>query len=120
MTGVQTCALRSGSAFIPSLRRSKDGTEADAIRRAAVIARKAYDSVLEQVRPGMTEVEFESRMLSEIKRLGGEKGWVHDDFIVASGDRGAMCHARATCRPFESGDTVTFDYGVTVDGSIFR
>ena len=105
-----------GSAFIPSLRRSKDGTEADAIRRAAVIARKAYDSVLEQVRPGMTEVEFESRMLSEIKRLGGEKGWVHDDFIVASGDRGAMCHARATCRPFESGDTVTFDYGVTVDG----
>ena len=105
-----------GSAFIPSLRRSKDGTEADAIHRAAVIARKAYDSVLEQVRPGMTEVEFESRMLSEIKRLGGEKGWVHDDFIVASGERGAMCHARATCRPFESGDTVTFDYGVTVDG----
>nr|WP_315099492.1 aminopeptidase P family protein [uncultured Fretibacterium sp.] len=105
-----------GSTFIPSLRRSKDGTEADAIRRAAVIARKAYDSVLEQVSPGMTEVEFESRMLSEIKRLGGEKGWVHDDFIVASGERGAMCHARATCRPFESGDTVTFDYGVTVDG----
>ena len=105
-----------GSSFILSLRRSKDGTEADAIRRAAVIARKAYDSVLEQVRPGMTEVEFESRMLSEIKRLGGEKGWVHDDFIVASGERGAMCHARATCKPFESGDTVTFDYGVTVDG----
>ena len=105
-----------GSTFIPSLRRSKDGTEADAIHRAAVIARKAYDSVLEQVRPGMTEVEFESRMLSEIKRLGGEKGWVHDDFIVASGERGAMCHARATCKPFESGDTVTFDYGVTVDG----
>ncbi len=105
-----------GSSFILSLRRSKDGTEADAIRRAAVIARNAYDSVLEQVRPGMTEVEFESRMLSEIKRLGGEKGWVHDDFIVASGERGAMCHARATCRPFESGDTVTFDYGVTVDG----
>ena len=105
-----------GSSFILSLRRSKDGTEADAIRRAAVIARKAYDSGLEQVRPGMTEVEFESRMLSEIKRLGGEKGWVHDDFIVASGERGAMCHARATCRPFESGDTVTFDYGVTVDG----
>lgn len=105
-----------GSTFIPSLRRSKDRVEADAIHRAAVIARNAYDSVLEQVSPGMTEVEFESRMLSEIKRLGGEKGWVHDDFIVASGERGAMCHARATCKPFESGDTVTFDYGVTVDG----
>ena len=42
-----------GSAFIPSLHRSKDGTEADAIHKTTIIARKAYDSVLEQVRPGM-------------------------------------------------------------------
>ncbi len=104
------------SAFIPSLRRSKDDAEAGAIRRAAAIARRAYDSALEEVKPGMTEAEFESRLLCEIKRLGGEKGWVHDDFIVASGERGALCHARATRRPFEPGDTVTLDYGVTVDG----
>ena len=72
-----------GSAFIPSLRRSKDDTEAGAIRAAAAIARRAYDLALERVKPGMTEVEFESLALSEIKRWGGEKGWAHDDFIVA-------------------------------------
>lgn len=105
-----------GSAFIPSLRRSKDDTEAGAIRAAAAIARRAYDLALERVKPGMTEVEFESLALSEIKRWGGEKGWAHDDFIVASGERGAMCHARATRKAFEPGDTVTFDYGVMVDG----
>ena len=105
-----------GSSLIPSLRRSKDDAEADAIRRAAVIAHEAYGLMLEQVKPGMTEAGFESRLLCEIKRLGGEKGWVHDDFIVASGERGAMCHARATSKPFEAGDTVTLDYGVTVDG----
>lgn len=105
-----------GSAFIPSLRRTKDETEAAAIRRAAEIARKAYETMLEQVKPGMTEVDFESRLVCEIKRLGGEKGWVHDDFIVASGERGAMCHARATRKAFAPGDTVTLDYGVTVDG----
>ncbi|RRD65847.1 M24 family metallopeptidase [Fretibacterium sp. OH1220_COT-178] len=104
------------SAFIPSLRRSKDRTEADAIRRAAVIARKAYDLMLERVEPGMTEADFESQLLCEIKKLGGEKGWAHDDFIVASGARGAMCHARATRKPFGLGETVTLDYGVMVDG----
>jgi Xaa-Pro aminopeptidase len=107
---------KDASALIPYLRRTKDALEADAIRRAGVIARKAYDKALHEVKAGMTEVEFDSRMLYEIKREGGEKGWTHDDFIVASGERGAMCHGRATKRPFARGDAVTLDYGVTVDG----
>jgi Xaa-Pro aminopeptidase len=107
---------KDASALIPLLRRTKDAAEAGAIRRAGVIARKAYDKALREVKAGMTEVEFDSRVLCEIKREGGEKGWTHDDFIVVSGERGAMCHGRATARPFARGDTVTLDYGVTVDG----
>jgi Xaa-Pro aminopeptidase len=107
---------KDASALIPFLRRTKDAAEADAIRRAGLIARRAYDKVLGEVRAGMTEVEFDSRLLYEIKREGGEKGWTHDDFIVVSGERGAMCHGRATAKPFARGDTVTLDYGVTVDG----
>jgi Xaa-Pro aminopeptidase len=107
---------KDASALIPLLRRTKDAMEADAIRRAGVIARKAYDTVLQEVKAGMTEVEFDSRVLYEIKREGGEKGWTHDDFIVVSGERGTMCHGRATGRAFSRADTVTLDYGVTVDG----
>jgi Xaa-Pro aminopeptidase len=109
---------KDASALIPSLRRSKDPLEADAIRRAGVIARKAYDKALAEVRVGMTEAEFDSRLLYEIKMAGAEKGWPHDDFIVASGERGAMCHGRATQKKFELGDTVTVDYGVMVDGYV--
>ena len=107
---------KDASALIPSLRRTKDALEADAIRRAGIIARKAYDHVLSEASVGMTEVEFESRLLHEIKMAGAEKGWAHDDFIVVSGDRGAMCHGRATQKKFELGDTVTVDFGVMVDG----
>ena len=109
-------AWKDASALIPSLRRSKDASEADAIRRAGVIARKAYDKALSEVRVGMTEAEFESRLLYEIKMAGAEKGWSHDDFIVVSGERGALCHGRATQKPFVPGDTVTVDFGVMVDG----
>ncbi len=104
------------SSFIPSLRRAKDSSEVDAIRRAAAISRRAYDTLLEKVKPGMTEAEFDSLLLYEIKRAGGEKGWAYADFIVASGVRGAMCHGSATQKAFEEGDTVTVDYGVMVDG----
>lgn len=109
-------AWKDASVLIPALRRSKDASEADAIKRAGVIARKAFDKVMNEVRVGMTEVEFESRLLYEIKMAGAEKGWSHDDFIVVSGERGAMCHGRPTQRPFAAGDTVTLDYGVMVDG----
>jgi len=107
---------KDASALLPSLRRAKDAMEADAIRRAGIIARKAYEKVLSEVRVGMTEVEFEGRLLYEAKMAGAERGWSHDDFIVASGERGAMCHGRATQKVFEFGDTVTVDFGVMVDG----
>jgi Xaa-Pro aminopeptidase len=107
---------KDASALIPFLRRTKDAGEADAIRRAGVIARKAYDKILSRVYVGMTEVEFESSLLHEIKMAGAEKGWSHDDFIVVSGERGAMCHGRATQKTFALGDTVTLDYGVMVEG----
>ena len=51
-----------------------------------------------------------------LKKLGGEKGWAHDDFIVASGARSAMCHAPATGKAFREGEIVTVDYGAMVEG----
>ena len=102
--------------LIPSLRRTKDASEVEAIRKAARIGRDAYGRLLERVGPGMTEAEFNLQLLAEIRRRGAEKGWAHDDFIVASGPRGALCHGRATGRAFQPGDTVTVDYGAMVDG----
>ena len=104
------------SDFIPKLRRTKDFQEVELIRKAAKIGREAYGKVLKIAHEGMTETEFEIKLMQEIKLLGAEKGWAHDDFIVASGKRSAMCHAPATLKKFELGDSITVDYGAMVEG----
>ena len=104
------------SDLIPKLRRTKDSHEVELIRKAAKIGREAYGNVLKKAREGMSELEFDIALMNEIKLLGAEKGWAHDDFIVASGPRSAMCHAPATLKKFARGDTVTVDYGAMVEG----
>ncbi|MBQ7544529.1 MAG: aminopeptidase P family protein [Synergistaceae bacterium] len=104
------------SDMIPSLRRTKDAHEVELIRRAGRIGRDALGAVMRETHAGMTEAEFGSKLMQEIKRRGAEKGWAHDDFIVASGTRSAMCHALATEKQFAEGETVTVDYGAMVEG----
>ena len=104
------------SDLILTLRRCKDSQEIEYIKQAAKIGRQALANVLKQTRPGMTEIEFDIKLNEQIKLLGAEKGWAHDDFIVASGERGAMCHAPATMKKFAEGDIVTVDYGAMFQG----
>ena len=104
------------SDLIPTLRRTKDADEVSKIKHAAKIGREALGNVLKKVHGGMSEIEFDIKLMEEIKLLGAEKGWAHDDFIVASGVRSAMCHAPATLKKICEGETVTVDYGAMVDG----
>ena len=104
------------SDLILKLRRTKDAYEISQIKQAAKIGRQALENTLKKVYAGMSEIEFDIKLMEEIKLLGAEKGWAHDDFIVASGTRSAMCHAPATLKKFESGENVTVDYGAMSGG----
>ena len=104
------------SDLILKLRRTKDDYEVSMIKQAAKIGREALGNVLKKTRVGMSEIEFDIKLMEEIKLLGAEKGWAHDDFIVASGNRSAMCHAPATLKKFSEGENVTVDYGAMVNG----
>ena len=110
------CEWIDASEMIPKLRRTKDSHEAGLIREAGKIARNALGNVLKLTHAGMSETEFDIMLTGEIKRFGAEKGWAHDDFIVASGERSAMCHAPATSRIFADGENVTVDYGAMYEG----
>jgi len=104
------------SSLIPTLRRTKDAWEIAAIMRAGEIAYEAYLSAVKETYAGMVEREFENLLLYKIKQMGGEKGWTHDDFIVASGVRGALPHGKATDKKFGKGEIITVDFGATIDG----
>ncbi|NIQ02173.1 MAG: M24 family metallopeptidase, partial [Nitrospinaceae bacterium] len=91
-----------------------DEGELASILTAAEISRKALESVVDLVRPGVTEKEVALELEFATRRFGSEEKAF--DFIVASGIRGAMPHGVASDKCIESGDVVTIDFGSCFQG----
>ncbi len=99
---------------VETLRMVKDADELDIIRRAAAIADEAFEEILPTVRAGRTEEEIALDLEFCARRLGAEG--LAFPLIVASGERSALPHGRASGRRLQSGDLVTFDYGIRYRG----
>ena len=100
--------------LIRSLVAIKTESEVDSIRKAANIAARVYREILEFVKPGMREMDVAAE-ISYRGRLHGSEGDAFD-IIVASGERSALPHGRASARKLQKGDMITLDYGCIVDG----
>ncbi len=99
---------------LAGLRNRKDQFEVEALESAARLNAVAFEEVLPQIRPGATEREIALALEFSLKRHGGEEKAF--DFIVASGDRGAMPHGVASEKRLAEGELVTIDFGTRVDG----
>ncbi len=102
------------SSQLRSLRASKDTPELAALKKAAALNRAAFEEVLPQIKPDVTERAIALELEFALKRLGGECNAF--DFIVASGDRGALPHGVASEKLLKNGELVTIDFGTRVDG----
>lgn len=91
------------------LRGKKTTEEITSIRGAVEIAERAWESVLEMLRPGTRENELALELEYKMKKEGSEG--VAFDLIVASGPRSALPHAQPAARSIEEGDLVLFDFG---------
>jgi Xaa-Pro aminopeptidase len=102
------------SGLVEALRAVKDEDEIDRIARAAEIATRALERLLEQTWTGRTERE----LANELERLMREEGADDVAFpsIVAAGENGALPHAHPGARRIEPGMLVTIDWGAKVDG----
>jgi Xaa-Pro aminopeptidase len=101
---------------VEALRERKDADEIAAIARAADVATSALERTLPQVRAGLTELEVAGILEREL-RDGGSTGFPFET-IVASGDRTALPHARASGRRVGKGEFLLFDFGAVVDGYV--
>lgn len=99
---------------LDSLRIRKDRYELAALEQVAQLASKALLACLPKLRPGMRETDF-ALMLEYEMRLNGAEGRAFD-FIVASGERGAMPHGRASEKMLVDGELVTIDFGALCNG----
>jgi Xaa-Pro aminopeptidase len=96
------------------LRASKDAGEVALIEEAAGMATRALHTTLEQVRPGLSELEIAGILEHALRNEGSET--YPFESIVASGERAALPHAHAGRRIVQPGDFLLLDFGATTGG----
>ncbi len=99
---------------VATFRELKDSEEIEQIRRAAFLGCKLYDSLLGSICSGITEAAVAAE-LEYAARLAGAEGMSFET-IVASGERSAMPHGRATSAKLPKRGFVTIDFGVVLSG----
>jgi len=102
--------------WLPELRMSKDQAEITHMRRAAEIAERAMQRLLDQgsIRVGRTEQEVAADLQVAVLREGGQ-GLAFTPIIVA-GPNSASPHAGPSDRPMQDGELVVIDWGAVYKG----
>ena len=100
--------------IVATLREIKDADEIGRMRRAATLGCALFDGVLHEVTAGATEMCIAAWLEQEARRRGAEA--MSFETIVASGERSALPHGRASAARVPRKGFVTLDFGVVLDG----
>jgi Xaa-Pro aminopeptidase len=100
--------------LIARLREVKDADEVAKIRVAAQLGCRLFDEMLGYLRPGLKETEVAATLEHAARMAGAEA--MSFETIVASGERSALPHGRASSARLPKRGFVTMDFGVVLDG----
>jgi Xaa-Pro aminopeptidase len=101
-------------ALVAGLREVKDADEIVAMRAAALVGCELFEGMLGFIEAGMAEFEV-AAALEYAARLRGVEAMSFET-IVASGERSALPHGRATGAKLPRRGFVTLDFGVVLGG----
>lgn len=96
------------------LRAVKESWELERIAQAERIGDLAFEKILGDIKPGMTELEVAALLEYYMKSNGAER--LSFETIVASGVNSSMPHAVPTNKKIENGDFLTMDFGCVYKG----
>lgn len=96
------------------IRRIKDRHELDCIEEACNISCRAFDQLLDFIKPGMTEKQLQIKLDFLMLENGGDG--LAFNTIVASGVNGSLPHAIPSDKKIETGEMITFDFGAKKGG----
>lgn len=106
--------LQPVSGIVEKLRVQKDAREIDLLKRAAVIADRAFEHIIKLLKPGIKELDVALEIEFFMRQQGAkEKAF---DTIVASGIRSSLPHGVASEKVLASGDFVVLDFGAVYQG----
>jgi Xaa-Pro aminopeptidase len=106
--------LVANDGLVAKLREVKDDDEIARMRKAAALGCSLFEQVLEFVVAGATEAEVAAQLEFKARMAGAEA--MSFETIVASGERSALPHGRATGAKLPKRGFVTMDFGVLLDG----
>lgn len=95
--------------LVSGLRMQKDAQELSVMRKAAILAGEALESVLPMLKPGIRESEVAAEIEYQMRKRGASGASF--ETIVASGARGALPHARPTAKKLRKNELVVLDLG---------
>jgi Xaa-Pro aminopeptidase len=104
----------AGDWVVNRVRAIKSPAEIDRVRRGAQIADEAFEQVLSEIRPGMTELQISARADLAMADRGGEPAALRT-MISAGPDVWCRTHGTPGRRPVERGDIMYFDTAGVVD-----
>jgi Xaa-Pro aminopeptidase len=100
--------------LVEPLRLVKDEDELKLMSEAALIGCQLFEHILTVIRPGVAEIEIAAE-LEHQARLRGAEGMSFET-IVASGQRSALPHGKASTLPLPRRGLVTLDFGIIREG----
>ncbi|MDD2732951.1 MAG: Xaa-Pro peptidase family protein [Desulfuromonadaceae bacterium] len=101
-------------AKLDEIRIRKDNAEIILLSDVATLSSQSLAAILPGIKPGVREEEIALALEIEMRHRGADGRAF--DFIVASGERGAMPHGVASNKIIQPGDLVTIDFGAVKDG----
>jgi Xaa-Pro aminopeptidase len=107
-------SLKDAPTIVERLRLIKDADEIALIRAAVNLGAKIFDRALEVLRPGVKETDVAAEMELAARRGGADE--MSFPTIIASGERSALPHGRASSQTIASGGFVVCDFGVILSG----
>lgn len=104
----------STDGLVARIRQVKDEDEIARMRQAAALGCGLFGAVLQYLVPGVQETQVAAQ-LEFMARLAGAEAMSFET-IVASGERSALPHGRATGAKLPAQGFVTLDFGVVLGG----
>jgi Xaa-Pro aminopeptidase len=108
------CEFLPLEGLVEEMRLIKDKDEIDNITKAAQIADKAFDHMLQFIQVGMKETEIALELEFFMKKQGASD--LSFTSIVASGVRSSMPHGVASDKRIKESEFLTLDFGCVYNG----
>ena len=113
-TGITSDVVDASDIFA-KLRMSKNSNEIDCMIKAVKIAETSLESVLDNIKPGLTEKQFAADLVIELLRNGSDSELPFSP-IVASGINAANPHHFPSDKEFQYGELIIIDWGANFEG----